>query len=113
MSLAQSFRHTTTAELHKRPLLGFALPIWSTHFAVVNWIRHNRLDTEFTHACARVWAGYGTIESLIAFGQSPISSTVEWFVVTNCPLLTHYPLTHWIRFDTIGPIGVVASAKRS
>jgi hypothetical protein len=55
MSLAQSFRHTTTAELHKRPLLGLALPIWSFHFAVVNWIRHNRLDTEFTHAHARVW----------------------------------------------------------
>jgi hypothetical protein len=100
MSLAQSFRHTTTVELHKRPLLGLALPIWSFHFAMVNWILANRLDTEFTRAHARVWAGYGTIESLIAFGQSPISPIVEWFVVTLCPLLTHCPLTHWIR-----PIG--------
>jgi hypothetical protein len=74
---------------------------------VVNWILDNRLGARFTHAHARAQTGYGTIESLIAFGQSPISPTVEWFVVTNCPLLTHCPLTHWIRFDTIGPIGVV------
>jgi hypothetical protein len=100
MSLAQSFRHTTTVELHKRPLLGLALPIWSIHFAVVNWILDNRLGARFTRAHARAQTGYGTIESLIAFGQSPISPIVEWFVVTLCPLLTHCPLTHWIR-----PIG--------
>jgi hypothetical protein len=45
MSLAQSFRHITTVELDKRPLLGLALPIWSIHFAMVNWILDNRLDT--------------------------------------------------------------------
>jgi hypothetical protein len=80
---------------------------------VVNWILDNRLGARFTRAHARVWAGYGTIESLIAFGQSPISPIVEWFVVTNCPLLTHCPLTHWIRFDSISPIGVGAKSKRS
>ena len=37
-------------------------------------------------------AGYGTIESLIAFGQSPISPIVEWFVVVLCPLFDPLPL---------------------
>jgi hypothetical protein len=113
MSLAQSFRHTTTVELDKRPLLGLALPIWSFHFAVVNWILDNRLDTGFTRAHARAQTGYGTPNFLIGTINFLIVPIGNPFVVTNCPLLTHCPLTHWIRFDSISPIGVGAKSKRS
>ena len=75
---------------------------------MVNWILDNRLGARFTRAHARAQTGYGTTNFLIGTLNFLIVPIGNPFVVTNCPLLTH-----WIRFDTIGPIGVVASAKRS
>ena len=74
---------------------------------MVNWILDNRLGARFTRAHARAQTGYGTPNFLIGTINFLIVPIGNPFVVTNCPLLTHYPLTHWIWFDTIGPIGVV------
>jgi hypothetical protein len=113
MSLAQSFdtidsRTDCTTDLDDR-----LVTVWSSHFAVVNWILDNRLGTRFTRAHAGVWAGYGTPNFLIGTINFLIVPIGNPFVVTNCPLLTHCPLTHWIRFDSISPIGVGAKSKRS